>query len=68
MKGVLFSIWLMISGLFSCVCRGEEACTWPELLLAVTSASFRSSNSMMGSPSAFFKLEAIISGVQPEPS
>lgn len=66
MKGVLFRICL-ISGLFSCICRGE-ACTWPELLLAVTSASFRSSNSMMGSPSAFFKLEAIISGVQPEPS
>lgn len=45
-----------------------RVCTWPETLFVLTSAPFLSSRSMMGSPSAFFKLDAIMRGVQPEPS
>lgn len=42
--------------------------TWPVTLFTLTSAPFRRRRSIIGSPSAFFKLDAIIRGVQHDPS
>lgn len=42
--------------------------TWPVTLFTFTSAPFRRRRSIIGSPSAFFKLDAIIRGVQHDPS